>query len=803
MTSNGRTSIDVLDLTAEQREFLRSMWIESVEEVVAVASASAADRTLLQETGFHALSTTSSSVLSTKAPDRLSSARSARPGGPLGCVLDERTIKEIQQRQEFRSKRRLKSASAESEFPDSVRLMDRLPDVQNQGNRGTCVAFASVALREFLVGATIDLSEQFLYWGCKELDDYPGPGTYVRTAMSALAEYGVCTEALWPYNPEPLGDDEGQGPPEQDARDEAIEYRLHSCRTVEPMRIASYKRVLVGDEQVEGMPVVIGTPVFDSWYMSSETHRTGKITLPLPGENPSGGHAWCIVGYVDNDAVPGGGYFIVRNSWGVAWASESVEAPGHALMPYEYVERFGFEAFTGPASQCEVPVDRKVSSSHENYVRILDRDEWEELDGQPHRGRKLRARTPVLYDRFRPEVFREATPENEAVFVERDCTWNDESRQRVWFSPIAELSDDLERQINFVRESRGQFTTSIDANAKELIGTPFPYARLPWWLHLVPFKWEPRIHTVQESDATPILLRHIKDGSRAPRDLEWPAEWNSLLESLCSLRIYRVRRGRREVHIVAAFVTKLCLSADSTCSFSSIDQSMIDAVQQVYQQWAGENDVRQADSMFMTIGAISASDESWTNGEGAHQWLWISSRESNGSWTVRPPRRYGDRLSIRSFVDHLRPETRVERLSKIKQCIDSLIPYEGGNVSVTRVKERTGYRTSVVVDAFMTLQKREIAGDRYIAYKLKSGELAIRQRQPYDTAKGVTVGVRRWSLRRQAIRLGGAAVCTSAIVANQLLGLAGLSGILLSGLILYGSSCVQAATNRWADARKD
>jgi len=64
---------------------------------------------------------------------------------------------------------------------------------------------------------------------------------------------------------------------------------------------------LAGDGAAGGMPVTFGTLVFNSWYMSAETHRTGKITLPLPGEHPSGGHAWCIVGYVDDADVPGGG----------------------------------------------------------------------------------------------------------------------------------------------------------------------------------------------------------------------------------------------------------------------------------------------------------------------------------------------------------------------------------------------------------------------------------------------------------------------------------------------------------------
>ena len=46
-----------------------------------------------------------------------------------------------------------------------------------------------------------------------------------------------------------------------------------------------------------------------------------------------GGHAMCMVGYQDDADVPGGGYFLVRNSWGTAWARKARQAQAIAACP--------------------------------------------------------------------------------------------------------------------------------------------------------------------------------------------------------------------------------------------------------------------------------------------------------------------------------------------------------------------------------------------------------------------------------------------------------------------------------------
>lgn len=57
----------------------------------------------------------------------------------------------------------------------------------------------------------------------------------------------------------------------------------------------------------------------------------------------TGGHAVCLVGYQDDEDWAGGGYFVMRNSWGEAWGWR--EHPGHGRIPYEYMVQMGQDAY--------------------------------------------------------------------------------------------------------------------------------------------------------------------------------------------------------------------------------------------------------------------------------------------------------------------------------------------------------------------------------------------------------------------------------------------------------------------------
>jgi len=91
-------------------------------------------------------------------------------------------------------------------------------------------------------------------------------------------------------------------------------------------------------------PVMMGFNVYDNsgyQYFEGLNTRTGKYTYnPLNADGTLvsglkllGGHAVPIIGYIDDASQPGGGVFIVQNSWGTGWGYK-----GYFYMPYSVLK---------------------------------------------------------------------------------------------------------------------------------------------------------------------------------------------------------------------------------------------------------------------------------------------------------------------------------------------------------------------------------------------------------------------------------------------------------------------------------
>jgi C1A family cysteine protease len=216
--------------------------------------------------------------------------------------------------------------------------------VRDQGQRGTCVAFASIAYLEYhLAGGaakTRRLSEQFLYWACKESDQVPDlEGTYVRVGAEAVRTRGSCLWKTWRYSSLP-GKTEGQGPPPEGAQEEGLKHRWPDAAMLPAGDVDRLRQSL--DEK---KPVVLSVYTFPNWDFPVVA-ETGEVTMPLPGMDEDGAHAVCLAGYEQNTRAPGGGAFIFRNSWGRSWAKRQGRfGPGYGALPFEYVRQYGIEAF--------------------------------------------------------------------------------------------------------------------------------------------------------------------------------------------------------------------------------------------------------------------------------------------------------------------------------------------------------------------------------------------------------------------------------------------------------------------------
>ncbi|NTV63290.1 MAG: peptidase C1 [Oscillochloris sp.] len=236
-------------------------------------------------------------------------------------------------------------AAVTIDLPDHVDPLTSLkgiPGAQQQGRRNTCVAFTLAAMVQILSGDPTDLSEQFLYYLCKEQDGLGDVGTDPNLALQLLQEKGICTETTWKYVPEPSATQPGGPTPPAIAYDEAKRRRITGFTR---LPTGSLGVTQIQAQLAQNKPVLIGMPIYEHWSSSTQGNLLGRLRAPLDGENLLGGHAMCVVGYRTDASAPGGGYFIVRNSWGSDWAKDNLDGPGYCHMPYLLVSKYNKVAY--------------------------------------------------------------------------------------------------------------------------------------------------------------------------------------------------------------------------------------------------------------------------------------------------------------------------------------------------------------------------------------------------------------------------------------------------------------------------
>ena len=252
-------------------------------------------------------------------------------------------------------------------------------NVFDQGRRGTCVSMAISKLIDYLSGLLT--SKQFLYHQSKMIDGIIDmEGTYISTGFRVLSEedlidFGTVSEDDWNYNGK-IKSTKHQGPPPEKC------YNTMRMIGFDPLQIEDInivyeiKSILAGDNGSRPSGVVVGLEVYES-FENPHSNQTGIITLPLPGESCVGNHAMLIVGYDDKDQR-----FLVVNSWGKQWAFQNPKGySGHALIPYQYIEKYCHSAFSMSAiGEQKICIDIDDRLSYGQYP--------------PRKKRKVKAKIP-------------------------------------------------------------------------------------------------------------------------------------------------------------------------------------------------------------------------------------------------------------------------------------------------------------------------------------------------------------------------------------------------------------------------
>ncbi len=212
--------------------------------------------------------------------------------------------------------------------------------IKNQGDIGSCTAFAAVGMYEYYQNRAfnkyIDGSELFVYKTERNMMGWTGDtGAYLRTAMGALALFGVPPSSSYPYETINYDNEPPAFVYSYGQNFQALTYyRLDPLGSTGTKTLNNIKVHLSA-----GIPIIMGFTCYTS-LNSQETNDTGKIPYPNVNESVVGGHAVMIVGYddamviknpLDNSSKKGA--IIIRNSWG-NWGDN-----GYGYIPYEYIKQ--------------------------------------------------------------------------------------------------------------------------------------------------------------------------------------------------------------------------------------------------------------------------------------------------------------------------------------------------------------------------------------------------------------------------------------------------------------------------------
>ncbi|WP_410991252.1 C1 family peptidase, partial [Bacillus cereus] len=205
-------------------------------------------------------------------------------------------------------------------LPNRIDLREYFPEVRSQGKFGTCVPFATTALREYYIakdagarGTDITyLSPSYIYY-----PSGPNDGMYFQSAFQILKQEGVPpeTERLYDLNPE--NTNQFKEPLTALQQKNAVPYKISSYQAIRQANMLADIKQAVANQD----PVLVGIHV----YPNFDATPTSGIVPPVTEKKSRGGHALVVVGYDETNQ-----WFIVRNSWGTKFGDQ-----GYAYMHYQ------------------------------------------------------------------------------------------------------------------------------------------------------------------------------------------------------------------------------------------------------------------------------------------------------------------------------------------------------------------------------------------------------------------------------------------------------------------------------------
>lgn len=214
--------------------------------------------------------------------------------------------------------------SGSSSLPSAVDLTNKFPPINDQGQYGTCVAWAAgYNMKTYLEGVDKKLTtsqlantnNQFspkdLFLAIPSADKGSGcNGTYFEAALDLMISRGIATLGSVPYTNIDCG---------SSASSSVQTFKIKNYRQISHTSVSELKSYLAG-----GRPVLFGAKL-GTKFMSWEGNSVIKSD-PVANNGQHGYHAMVLAGYDDSRNA-----FRVVNSWGNEWGDN-----GYIWVDYTY-----------------------------------------------------------------------------------------------------------------------------------------------------------------------------------------------------------------------------------------------------------------------------------------------------------------------------------------------------------------------------------------------------------------------------------------------------------------------------------
>ena len=238
------------------------------------------------------------------------------------------------------------------DVPPAYDVSQFLPPIGDQGNYGTCVAWAlgynlKTAIEAMDKGySKNDLRDERFQFSAKDLflsiDNIDKGdncnGTRLYTALDKMQTRGIATENMVPYTN--LGDCSQST--SSSADNEAGNYTIDNYRSID-IEVNAMRQYIANDR-----PIGFGAALSDNFYSwDSDDVLSGHTSFDVDSQHSY--HAMTVIGYDDNKGINGA--FKVVNSWGPSWGDE-----GFIWVDYDFFTAgdFCFVAYVAKNSSSNV-----------------------------------------------------------------------------------------------------------------------------------------------------------------------------------------------------------------------------------------------------------------------------------------------------------------------------------------------------------------------------------------------------------------------------------------------------------------